>query len=140
MNRIILIGRLSKEPELRYTNSGAGVCNFTLAVDRPFTQNGERQADFIDVVVWNKLAENCAKYLDKGRKCAVEGRLQIRSYEGNDGKKRYVTEVVAERVEFISKGSATGSTHGGQGDGCSTGDEQPEFGVEVAFDDGDVPF
>lgn len=125
MNKIILIGRLTKDPELSYTQGGKAVCKFTLAVDRPY--NGEsKEADFINIVVWNKAGENAAKYLVKGRQTAVEGRLQIRSYDGNDGKKRYVTEVVADRVEFI------GSTSAKQ--------EGETFGEEVNFDEGDVPF
>lgn len=125
MNKIILIGRLTKDPELSYTQGGKAVCKFTLAVDRPY--NGEsKEADFINIVVWNKAGENAAKYLAKGRQTAVEGRLQIRSYDGNDGKKRYVTEVIADRVEFI------GSTSAKQ--------ESETFGEEVEFDEGDVPF
>lgn len=125
MNKIILIGRLVRDPELSYTQGGKAVCKFTLAVDRPY--NGEsKEADFINIVVWNKAGENAAKYLAKGRQAAVEGRLQIRSYDGNDGKKRYVTEVIADRVEFI----------------CSTSAKQEgeTFGEEVEFDEGDVPF
>ena len=102
MNKIILIGRLTADPELRYTQSGVAVGRFTLAVDRPFTnQQGERETDFIDVVVWRNQAENCANYLKKGFLAAVEGRLQIRSYETQDGQRRRVAEVVADRVEFL---------------------------------------
>ena len=134
MNKIILIGRLTKDPDLRYTPNGAAVCSFTLAVDRPFTQGGERQADFINIVVWNKAAENCAKYLAKGRQAAVDGRLQIRSYDGNDGQRRWVTEVVADRVEFIGSSNAAGSA-------MSKGaDDGSGFGTEIVFDDEDVPF
>lgn len=126
MNKIILIGRLTKDPELSYTQGGKAVCKFTLAVDRPY--NGEsKEADFINIVVWNKAGENAAKYLVKGRQTAVEGRLQLRSYDGNDGKKRYVTEVIADRVEFI----------GGAG---TQKQENETFGEEVDFDEGDVPF
>ena len=100
LNRIILIGRLSKEPELRYTTNGTAVCSFTLAVESGFGE--KKRTDFINIVVWNKLAENCATYLAKGKLAAVDGRLQIRSYEDKDGVKRYVTEVVAENVRFLS--------------------------------------
>lgn len=100
LNRIILIGRLTKEPELRYTTNGTGVCGFTLAVESGFGE--KKRTDFIPIVVWNKLAENCAAYLAKGKLAAVDGRLQIRSYDGKDGVKRYVTEVVAENVRFLS--------------------------------------
>ncbi|MGE5558698.1 MAG: single-stranded DNA-binding protein [Bacillota bacterium] len=104
MNRIILIGRLTKDPDLRYTPSGVAVASFTLAVDRPFTnQAGERETDFINIVVWRKQAENCGNYLSKGQLAAVEGRLQIRTYEAQDGQKRWVTEVVADRVQFLEK-------------------------------------
>lgn len=103
LNRIVLIGRLTKDPELRHTQSGKAVCAFTLAVDRPFvSQDGSREADFINIVVWNKLGENCAQYLGKGKLAAVDGRLQIRSYDGQDGQRRYVTEVIADNVRFLS--------------------------------------
>ncbi len=103
LNKIILIGRLTHDPELRYTASGIPVGgHFSLAVDRPpFTnQQGERETDFIDIVVWRKLAEVCTNNLGKGRLVAVEGRLQIRSYETQDGQRRRVAEVVAENVRF----------------------------------------
>ena len=103
LNRIVLIGRLTKDPELRYTQSGKAVCAFTLAVDRPYlANNGNREADFINIVVWNKTAENCAQYLAKGKLAAVDGRLQIRSYDGQDGQRRYITEVIADNVRFLS--------------------------------------
>lgn len=102
MNRVILIGRLTRDPELKYTPAGVAVTQFTLAVDRPFTSGqGEREADFIPVVTWRKLAETCANYLRKGRLTAVEGRIQVRNYEGNDGQRRYVTEVIADNVRFL---------------------------------------
>lgn len=126
MNKIILIGRLTKDPDLRYTQNGKAVCSFTLAVDRPYTNQEEKEADFINIVVWNKSGENAAKYLVKGRQAAVEGRLQIRTYDGDDGKKRWVTEVVADRVEFI--GSA------------KKADDLEDFGYEVQFDESEVPF
>lgn len=102
MNKVILIGRLTKDPELRYTSSNIATASFSLAVDRNFTnQNGEREADFINIVVWRKQAENCKNYLSKGSQVAVEGRIQTRSYDGQDGQKRYVTEVVADNVQFL---------------------------------------
>ena len=109
MNKVILIGRLTKDPELRYTGSNRAVTQITVAVNRTFTnQNGEREADFINVVIWDKQAENVAKYLTKGRLVAVEGRIQTRNYDNNEGKKVYVTEVVALSVQFLdSKGSNT---------------------------------
>ncbi|MCS5696971.1 single-stranded DNA-binding protein [Desulfofundulus thermocisternus] len=102
LNKIILIGRLVRDPELRYTPGGVAVARFTLAVDRPFTnKEGEREADFIDIVVWQKQAENCKEYLSKGRLAAVEGRLQIRSYDDSQGIRRKAAEVVAELVRFL---------------------------------------
>ena len=104
MNRIILIGRLVRDVELRYTRSGLAVGSFTLAVDRPFTtQDGERETDFIDIVVWRKQAENCANFLGKGRLVAVEGRLQIRSYDDQNGIRRKAAEVVADQVKFLDR-------------------------------------
>ena len=104
LNRIVLIGRLTKDVDLRFTASGKPTANFTLAVDRPYrNQQGGKEADFIPVVVWNKLAEHCANYIGKGRLVAVDGRLQIRSYDGNDGQRKYITEVVAETVKFLDR-------------------------------------
>ena len=94
MNKIILLGRLTRDPEVRYTPTGKVVCQFTLAVDRPFAnQEGQREADFIPVVIWGKQAETCGNSLTKGQRALVEGRLQIRSYDGKDGNKRWITEV-----------------------------------------------
>jgi single-strand DNA-binding protein len=108
LNRIVLIGRLTRDPELRYVPSGHPVASFTLAVDRPFAnQQGERETDFIDIVAWRKLAEQVSQHLSKGRLVAVEGRLQIRSYETQDGQKRKVSEVVADGVRFLDR-KATG--------------------------------
>lgn len=104
LNSVVLVGRLTKDPELRYTNNSKAVASFTLAVDRPFTnQQGEREADFIPIVVWGKAAENCTNYLVKGSLVAVEGRMQVRNYENKEGKRVYVTEVVAENVRFLDK-------------------------------------
>ena len=134
MNKVLLIGRMTKEPELRYTTSGTAVCNFTLAVDRPFTKDGNKETDFINCQAWGKLAENCAKYLDKGKQCAVDGRLQVRSYETQDGSKRWVTEVVAERVEFLSAPSKK------EEPGDVIEKFAGDFGTEIVFDDDNVPF
>lgn len=110
LNRTILIGRLTKAPELKHTANGTAVTTFTLAVDR-FTKD---ETDFIPIVVWRSQAESCAKYLDKGKLCAVDGRLQIRTYEANDGKKRTIAEVVADNVRFLSpKGDAVIDTYAG---------------------------
>ncbi|MWC29100.1 single-stranded DNA-binding protein [Paenibacillus sp. MMS18-CY102] len=110
LNRVILIGRLTRDPELRYTPAGVAVTQFTLAVDRPFTSGGgEREADFIPVVTWRQLAETCANYLRKGRLAAVEGRLQVRNYENNEGKRVYVTEVIADNVRFLESNRESGA-------------------------------
>ncbi|MFX3637361.1 MAG: single-stranded DNA-binding protein [Candidatus Pristimantibacillus sp.] len=113
LNRTILIGRLTRDPELRYTPAGVAVTQFTLAVDRPFTSGqGEREADFIPIVTWRQLAETCANYLRKGRLTAVEGRIQVRSYENSEGKRVYVTEVIADNVRFLESNRENGSTNG----------------------------
>ncbi|OLQ23564.1 single-stranded DNA-binding protein [Listeria seeligeri] len=102
MNRVVLVGRLTKDPDLRYTPAGAAVATFTLAVNRPFKNGqGEQEADFINCVVWRKPAENVANFLKKGSMAGVDGRVQTRNYEGNDGKRVYVTEIVAESVQFL---------------------------------------
>ncbi len=103
MNKAILIGNLTRDPEARTTASGVAVTTFTIAVNRRFTnQQGVREADFIPIVTWRQTAELCARYLSKGRKVAVEGSIQTRSYDAQDGTKRYVTEIVADNVEFLS--------------------------------------
>ena len=131
LNRVILIGRLTRDPELKYIPSGTPVATFTLAVNRPFTNKmGEREADFVPIVVWRKQAENCANYLSKGSLVAVDGRLQVRSYE-QDGQRRYVTEVVAEDVRFLD----------GRGDSQARSEisRLQQYGADVAADD-DIPF
>ncbi|MEI5908387.1 single-stranded DNA-binding protein [Bacillus spongiae] len=111
MNRVVLVGRLTKDPELRYTPSGVAVATFTLAVNRTFTnQSGEREADFINCVVWRKPAENVANFLKKGSLAGVDGRVQTRNYEGQDGKRVYVTEIVAESVQFLEPRNSGGNT------------------------------
>ena len=101
MNKVILSGRLVRDPELRYTQTGKAVANFTLAVNRRFSHNQEQTADFIPIVVWDKLAEVCSKHLFKGSQVLIEGRMQVRNYEAQDGSKRYVTEVIAQELEFM---------------------------------------
>ena len=110
MNRCFLIGNLTRDPELATTNSGVSVCRFSLAVTRNFSNaDGEREADFLNIIVWRGQAENCHKYLKKGSKCAVTGSIQTRRYDAQDGSKRYVTEIVADNVEFLnSKSSGDG--------------------------------
>lgn len=102
LNRVVLVGRLTKDPELKYTPSGVATASFTLAVNRSFTnQSGEREADFINCVVWRRPAENVANFLKKGSLAGVDGRIQTRNFEGQDGKRVYITEVVAESVQFL---------------------------------------
>jgi single-strand DNA-binding protein len=148
MNRTILVGRLTKDPELRYTPSGVAVATFTLAVNRPFkNQAGENEADFINCVVWKRAAENVANFLKKGSLAGVDGRLQSRSYEGQDGKRVYVTEVVAESVQFLEpKGNGTSQQSSGQGNTGNQGytrvDDDPfaNNGETTTITDDDLPF
>ncbi|MDN4617643.1 single-stranded DNA-binding protein [Paenibacillus sp. PsM32] len=159
LNRVILIGRLTKDPELRYTPTGVAVAQFTLAIDRPFTsQGGEREADFIPIVVWRQLAETCANYLRKGRLTAVEGRIQVRNYENNEGKRVYVTEVIADNVRFLESSrdgansnsggkreeSSYGSGHSGNqsSNGGARNHQDPfsDDGKPIDISDDDLPF
>jgi single-strand DNA-binding protein len=137
MNHIVLIGRLTRDPELRYTPNGVAVTNFDIAVDRPVAnQQGEREADFIRIVAWQKQAELCANYLKKGRLVAVEGRLQIRNYETQDGQKRRTAEVVAGFVQFLDKTQDGGSSSGSAkvSEPAHTGDDLEGINLE------DLPF
>ncbi|NLJ77647.1 MAG: single-stranded DNA-binding protein [Peptococcaceae bacterium] len=136
LNRVILIGRLTKDPELRYTPSGTAVAKFTLAVDRRQFRDREKETDFIDIVVWQKLAETCTNYLGKGRLVAVDGRLQVRSYDDSQGIRRRAAEVVAENVRFLdwpkeSNAAARGTSRTPEGSG---------FGSEISFNEEDIPF
>jgi single-strand DNA-binding protein len=126
MNRVILVGRLTKDPDLRYTANGIAVATFTLAVDRGFTNaQGEKETDFINCVVWRKPAENVANYLKKGRLAGVDGRVQTRNYEGQDGKRVYVTEVLAESVQFLEPKSSSGGG-GRSGDDFGAPPREPQ--------------
>ena len=161
MNKVFLVGRLTRDFDVRYGASNNAVARSSLAVDRQFTnQNGEREADFINVVVWDKQAENVCKYVTKGRLVSVEGRLQSRSYDDKDGKKVYVTEVVALSVQFLSSGSNNGSTSSSYSEPNpfdnipepSVPTQQPvqsvsvekdpfeSFGESVTISDNDLPF
>ena len=113
MNKALLIGRLTRDPELRTTPTGRNVCQFSIAVSRNFTNaNGDREADFINCVVWDKQAENLVKYQKKGNQIAVDGRIQTRNYEDKDGKRVYVTEILANNISFLdSKGSSAGNSN-----------------------------
>ncbi len=139
LNRIVLIGRLTQDPELRYTGTGTAVASFTLAVNRLRTnQAGERETDFINIVVWQKQAENCAQYLHKGRLAAVDGRLQIRSYENREGQKVRVAEVVAESVRFLDRDDNSQPTTQGvsqQSSGHGPNRQKPEPAKPPRYED-----
>lgn len=138
INNVVLVGRLTKAPELRYTPNGVAVTGFTLAVNRRFTnQQGERDADFVSVVVWRKAAESSAKYLKKGSLAGVEGRLQTRNYENSEGIRIYITEVVAEHVQFLEpKGTRGGSQEAPQ----NADDPFANDGKPINISDDDMPF
>lgn len=140
MNRAMLIGRLTKDPDLRATGSGISVCTFTVAVDRRF-QNRDtqtRDTDFIPVVVWRGQAENCAKYLQKGSQVAICGSIQTRTYDAPDGSKRYITEVVADEVQFLSRPNSS-DNNDDAARAASLGNSP--FGNNMqAVEDEDIPF
>ena len=150
MNRAILVGRLTKDPEMRTTSSGIAVTSFTVAINRTYAdQSGEKQTDFINCVIWRKQAENVAKYCTKGSLVAVEGRIQTRSYDHQDGSKRYVTEVVCDSVNFLSSKGSNNSepmsfnTNEGASDIETTDvteDPFKDFGDEIALSEDDLPF
>lgn len=135
LNNVVLIGRLTRDPELRYTPAGVAVAQFTLAVERPFSrEGGEREADFIPIVTWRQLAETCANYLRKGRLTAVEGRMQVRNYENNEGRRIYITEVVANNVRFLEP------KDGGKQNTSSNPDPFADSSNDINIDDSDLPF
>lgn len=156
MNKVFLIGRLTRDPELRYTSSNIAVATFSIAVDRNFSNAaGERETDFINIVVWRKQAENVKNYMHKGSQVAIDGRIQTRSYDDTDGKKRYVTEVVADNVQFLdSKGSRDASVptsapeptpydFASQPEPKTTdvkNDPFADFGNNIEISDDDLPF
>ena len=148
INRTVLVGRLTRDPELRYTPSGVPVANFTLAVNRTFTnQQGEREADFINIQVWRKPAENVATYLKKGSLCGIDGRIQTRNYEGQDGKRVYVTEVVADSVQFLEpkrdgppQTNYQSSNQGQQNYQQNLQDPFANDGQPIDISDDDLPF
>lgn len=151
MNKAILIGNLTRDPELRTTQSGVSACSFSIAVNRRFkNQSGEQVTDFFNIVTWRRTAELCSQYLTKGRKVCVTGEIQNRSYDAKDGTKRYVTEIIADEVEFLSpRGEQGGFQQGGgsqQGGGYSAPAQQasaaqPDYEDGFAeFDESDLPF
>ena len=161
MNKVFLIGRLTRDPELRYTGSNIPAASFSIAVNRNFTnQAGEREADFINITVWRKQAENCKNYLTKGSQVAIEGRIQTRSYDGQDGQKRYVTEVVADNVEFLGSRNSSGNSNNMNGSANHNVEPSPydfgetpepkgtdvdsnpfaDFGASIEISDDELPF
>lgn len=160
MNKVFLIGRLTRDPELRYTGNNTAVASFSLAVNRNFTnQSGEREADFINIVVWRKQAENVKNYLSQGSQVAIDGRIQTRSYDDNNGQKRYITEVIADNVEFLGTKGSNSMTQSNQ-HSPSQGDPTPydfgnandtktidvdnnpfaDFGSSIEISDDELPF
>lgn len=138
-------GRLTKDPELRYTQSGVAVVSFTLAVDRAFTNaQGEKEADFVNVIAWRKLAETAANYLKKGKPVIVTGTWQQRNYENNEGRKVYIWEVIADGIRFLPDGN--GGNQGGNNQGYTPGNAQsnrdpfPDDGQPIDISDDDLPF
>lgn len=131
MNKTVLIGRLTKDPELKYTpGNGTAVTTITLAVDRRFTKDNQKEADFIPVVIWGKSAEATAQHMKKGLLMGVSGRIQTRSYKATDGGQRYVTEVVAEEIKFLQWGDKQ----------QSSGGDYSGYDDMTPVDDGDIPF
>ena len=146
-NHITILGRLTKDPDVKYVASGKAVATFTMAVDRPFLgQDGKREADFIPVVIWGKTAELVGNSCAKGHRLLVEGRLQIRSYDGKDGNRHWVTEVIANNVEFVERKADSANRHiapaGDMGAAPRAGAAKSDMsglGTIVPFDE-DVPF
>lgn len=147
LNRVVLIGRLTADPNLRYLPNGTATTSFTLACDRPFKpEGGEREADFIPIVCWRQLAETCANYLRKGRLTAVEGRLQIRNYENNEGRRVYVSEIIADNVRFLESnrdGSAAVEENGSHSANAGSNSRRDPFqgeGRPIDISESDLPF
>ena len=139
MNKVILVGRITKDPELRSIQSGSSVVNFTIAVNRPVAQNQDQNAntaDFINCVIWNKQAENLAKYVKQGSLIGVEGRIQTRSYESN-GTTRYITEVLCDNVQFLETKKDGAKA---QSSDDNSNDEDPFAGKINSVDDNDLPY
>ena len=135
MNRCILIGNLTKDPELRSTPNGVSVCTFSIGVSRRFqNQNGERETDFFNIVVWRKQGENAAKYLRKGSQVAIAGQIQTRSYDGKDGTTKYITEIIAEEVQFLrSSNNSQGGNSYDAPDSSNDGSQMLEINEDMPF-------
>lgn len=144
MNKVILVGRLTRDPDIKNTTTGKAVANFTLAVDRRFkNQDGQKEADFVPIVVWGKQAEFAAQYLSKGSRIGASGRLQVRSYDDKDGQRRYVTEVVADEIEFLSS-KKDGNSNNANTQQQINNTNMSVMGLDEDFhlmaDDDDIPF
>ena len=160
MNRVILVGRITRDPELRTSPNNVSFVAFTIAVNRlSASANGEREADFINIVVWRKQAENVKNYLNQGSQVAIDGRLQTRSYDGEDGKKRYVTEVIADNVQFLDTKASRENMNNNTGFNNTPSDMSPssfsdqpsnsvdvksdpfaDFGSSIEINDDELPF
>ena len=152
MNNVVLVGRLTRDPELRTTPNGIATCQISLAVNGIPNANGERTTDFINITVWRRQAENVSKYCTKGSQVGVVGRIHTRSYDANDGTKRYVTEVVADNVTFLGSSNRGGSQYSDPMPDYDTVSQQTmpttditddpfkDFGSEVVLSDDDLPF
>ncbi|BDR57403.1 single-stranded DNA-binding protein [Xylocopilactobacillus apis] len=138
INNVVLVGRLTKDPDLRYTSNGTAVASFTVAVDRNFTNaQGAREADFINCVVWRKQAETFSNYMHKGSLVGIEGRIQTRNYEGNDGKRVYVTEVMVNNFSFLEAKGSGGGSYNNPPSSANSGNQDSEAG-EMPFKGTDV--
>ena len=153
MNRVMLVGRLTTKPELRYTGSNLPYSRFSVAVNRTFSNaQGQRETDFINIVVWRKQAENIKNYLTQGSQVAVDGRIQTRTYDGEDGKKRYITEVIADNVQFLDTKSSRENASASTSDVTPSdfSDSMPttsvkndpfsDFGSSIEINDDELPF
>lgn len=141
MNKVILIGRLTRDPELRYTGNNTPVATFSLAVNRNHVNSeGEREADFINIVVWKKQAENVKNYLFKGSQCAVDGSIQNRSYDDNNGNKKYITEVIANRIEFLDTKKKGEMEDNDEWDIIKESNPFEEFGQQISINPDELPF
>lgn len=141
INNVTLVGRLTKDPELKYTPNGAANCSFTLAVNRSFTnQAGEKEADFINCVAWKKSAENLANYQRKGNQIGVVGRVQTRNYEGQDGKRVFVTEIVAESVQFLEPRGGNSGDNSQSNTNTGRNDWTDTNGKNIDIPEDDLPF
>lgn len=138
MNRFVGVGRLTKDPDLRFTQNGTAVSNFTIAINRPFTnQQGDREADFINCVIWRKPAENLAQYMSKGSRVGVDGRIQTRNYENDEGRRVFITEVVADSVQFLESKK---EQQDNQGQPAPNHQPRSAPGEPIEIHDEDLPF